>query len=114
MNQNLLYSVFIGTILWHALRAAKIYRADSAQFRALALRDWSPHQRQAWVRASQADLPAAASFSSAAEGHYENLSRNGSNREPAKHLTTNLFEEYRDLAARECAAVSSADGECAP
>ena len=114
MSQNPLLWIIVGMVAWHVLTAVRIYRTERAQFRAIALRDWSPHQRQAWVRASQADLPAAASFSSAAEGHHENLSRNGSNREPAKHLTTNLFEEYRDLAARECAAVSSADGECAP
>jgi hypothetical protein len=111
MSQTLLYSLFVGMIGWHALRAAMIYRAERAQFRAIALRDWSPHQRQAWVRIAQADLPAAASFSSAAEGHHDPVSRNGSNREPARHFTFYQFEDLNDWAARECAAVSSADGE---
>lgn len=104
--------ILIGMMGLHAIRAALIYRTERAQFQATALRIRSPLQRQAWVRTSQGGLPAAASFSLAAEGYHDRVSRNGrgnSHREPAGHFTPNQFEEDHDLAARECAAPSSAN-----
>ncbi|ARQ01914.1 hypothetical protein [Pseudorhodoplanes sinuspersici] len=110
MTQHLLYSVYLSAIFFLGLRAGMIYRAERAQFLATSvLRTGSPHQRQAWERTSQADLPAAAIFSSAAEGPHDPVSRNGTNREPAACFTPTQFEELHDLAARKCAAASRED-----
>ena len=48
------------------------------------------------------------SLSSATEDHHDQVSRNGTNREPAT-LFTPFYEDVSDLAARKCAAHSPAN-----